>query len=208
MRSFKNLLAASSWTQCLTPEHLQRVRTTTIVRNFAAEAHVCHAGDSAKLWVGVIDGLVLMISQSSSGKSMTFATLPVGSWYGKGSVLKREIRKHSVIADLPSRVALLPDTTFFWLLDSSIPFNRFLLVPLNERLGHFISIVEHDRLLDPDVRVARSLAAMFNPQVYPGTKRRSNCLKSWATLSAPPVNGSVRRCRLLKRSASSRSTTG
>ncbi len=172
MRSFEDLLGVSSWTQGLTPEHLQRVRTTTIVRNFAAEAHVCHAGDSANVWVGVIDGLVRMVSQSSSGKSMTFAALPTGSWFGEGSVLKREIRKHSVIAVRPSRVALMPDTTFFWLLDSSIPFNRFLLVQLNERLGHFMSIVEHDRLLDPDARVARSLAAMFNPQLYPGTKRQ------------------------------------
>jgi hypothetical protein len=66
----------------------------------------------------------------------------------------------------------MPDATFFWLLDSSIAFNRFLLVQLNERLGHFISLVEYDRLLEPDARVARSLAAMFNPQLYPGTKRQ------------------------------------
>lgn len=172
MQSFDDLLAASSWTQELTPEHLHRVRTTTIVRDYEAECHVCHAGDAANVWVGVIDGLVRMVSTSSSGKSMTFAALPTGSWFGEGSVLKREIRKHSVIAVRPSRIALLPEATFFWLLDTSIAFNRFLLVQLNERLGHFMSIVEHDRLLEPDARVARSLAAMFNPQLYPGTKRQ------------------------------------
>jgi CRP-like cAMP-binding protein len=172
MRPFEDLLAASSWTQGLTPEHLQRIRATTIVRDFAAEAIVCHAGDPANRWVGVVDGLVRMVSLSSSGKSMTFAALPTGSWFGEGSVLKREIRKHSVVAARPSRVALMPDATFFWLLDSSIAFNRFLLVQLNERLGHFMSLVEHDRLLEPDARVARSLAAMFNPQLYPGTERR------------------------------------
>jgi CRP/FNR family cyclic AMP-dependent transcriptional regulator len=172
MRSLEDLLLASSWAQGLTPEQLQRVRTTTIVRDFAAEAHVCHVGDPANAWIGVVDGLVRMVSLSSSGKSVTFAALPGGSWFGEGSVLKREIRKHSVIAVRPSRVALMPDATFFWLLDSSIAFNRFLLVQLNERLGHFISLVEHDRLLEPDARVARSLAAMFNPQLYPGTKRQ------------------------------------
>lgn len=139
---------------------------------FAAEADVCHAGDPANAWIGVVDGLVRMVSLSSSGKSVTFAALPSGSWFGEGSVLKREIRKHSVITVRPSRVALMPDATFFWLLDGSIGFNRFLLVQLNERLGHFISLVEHDRLLEPDARVARSLAAMFNPQLYPGTKRQ------------------------------------
>ena len=51
-----------SWTQGLTPEQLQRVRTSVVVRDFAAEAHVCHAGDPANVWVGVIDGLVRMVS--------------------------------------------------------------------------------------------------------------------------------------------------
>jgi len=170
MQSLNDLLAASLWTQGLTAEHLHRVRATTLVRDFSTETYICHAGDPANVWVGVVDGLVRMVSTSSSGKSMTFAALPAGSWFGEGSVLKREIRKHSVIAVRPSRIALMPDTTFFWLLDNSIAFNRFLLVQLNERLGHFMSIVEHDRLLEPDARVARSLAAMFNPQLYPGTK--------------------------------------
>jgi CRP/FNR family transcriptional regulator, cyclic AMP receptor protein len=172
MRSLEDLLTASSWARDLTPEQLQRVRTTTVVRDFVPETQVCHAGDPANVWVGVIDGLVRMVSLSPSGKSMTFAALPTGSWFGEGSVLKRELRKHSVIAVRQSRIALLPEGTFFWLLDNSIAFNRFLLVQLNERLGHFMSIVEHDRLLEPDARVARSLAAMFNPQLYPGTKRQ------------------------------------
>ncbi len=47
-------------------------------------------------------------------------------------------------------------------------FNRFLLVQLNERLGQFIAMVEHDRLLGPDARLARGLAGLFNPLLYPG----------------------------------------
>jgi len=172
MRSFEDLLKASSWTQGLTPEQLQRVRTSVVVRDFAAEAHVCHAGDPANVWVGVIDGLVRMVSLSPAGKSVTFAAVPTGSWFGEGSVLKRELRKHSIIAVRQSRIAFLPEATFFCLLDSSIAFNRFLLIQFNERLGHFMSMVEHDRMLDPDARVARSLAAMFNPQLYPGTERQ------------------------------------
>lgn len=170
MRSFEDLLAASAWSQDLSSEQLQRVRSTAIVRDFAAEADVCRAGDPANVWIGVIDGLVRVVNVSSSGKSMTFAALPTSSWFGEGSVLKRELRKHSVVAVRRSRIAFLPESTFFWLLDSSIAFNRFLLLQLNERLGHFMSTVEHDRLLEPDARVARSLAAMFNPQLYPGTK--------------------------------------
>lgn len=172
MRSLDDLLSASPWAKGLTPDQSQRVRATVIVRDYAAEAHVCYASDPANVWIGVIDGLVRMVSLSPSGKSVTFAAIPTGSWFGEGSVLKRELRKHSIIAVRESRIALLPEATFFWLLDSSISFNRFLLTQLNERLGHFMSMLEYDRLLEPDARVARSLAAMFNPQLYPGTERQ------------------------------------
>jgi DNA-binding XRE family transcriptional regulator len=39
---------------------------------------------------------------------------------------------------------------------------------LNERLGQFISAREIDRMSSPDLRVARNLAALFNPVLYPG----------------------------------------
>ncbi|HJV59287.1 MAG TPA: helix-turn-helix domain-containing protein, partial [Albitalea sp.] len=57
---------------------------------------------------------------------------------------------------------------FHELLDTSVPFNRFVLRQLNERLGQFIAAVEHDRLDDTDSRVARGLAALFHPVLYPG----------------------------------------
>jgi CRP-like cAMP-binding protein len=54
------------------------------------------------------------------------------------------------------------------LLDHSIGFNRFVMNQLNERLGQFIAAREIDRINNPDVRVARSLASLFNPVLYPG----------------------------------------
>ena len=54
------------------------------------------------------------------------------------------------------------------MLDHSIAFNRFLLNQLNERLAYFIAMVEYDRMLDPDARVARCLASLFNPYLFPG----------------------------------------
>jgi CRP/FNR family cyclic AMP-dependent transcriptional regulator len=65
-------------------------------------------------------------------------------------------------------VAGLPIDSFHWLLDHSIGFNRFVMNQLNERLGQFIAAREIDRLNNPDVRVARSLASLFNPVLYPG----------------------------------------
>ena len=76
-----------------------------------------------------------MTSLSPAGKLTTFTGLPAGAWFGEGSLLKDEPRKYDVVALRDSRVALMPRATFDWLLDSSIAFNRFLLLQLNERLS-------------------------------------------------------------------------
>ena len=66
---------------------------------------------------------------------------------------------------------------------------------LNERLGQFIAAREIDRLTDPDSRVARNLAALFHPVLYPGV---GTCCasrsRSWATWSGCRGSGSTRRC--------------
>jgi CRP/FNR family cyclic AMP-dependent transcriptional regulator len=116
----------------------------------------------------VIDGLLKMSNDTSSGTAITFTGLPPGAWFGEGTLLKREPYRYNVQALRRSVVAGLPIDTFHWLLDNSIPFNRFVMRQLNERLGQFIAAREIDRQTDPDVRVARSLAALFHPVLYPG----------------------------------------
>ena len=167
MRSFDDMLGLSSWTRELSAEQLNRVRATVAVRDFDAGACICRKGDPASAWLGVIDGLVKIHSLSPAGKPVTFAGIPAGGWFAEGSVLRGQPFKYNIEALRTSRIAFLPEATFHWLLDISIPFNRFLLKQLNERLGQFIGMVEHDRLLEPDARVARSLAALFNPHLYP-----------------------------------------
>jgi CRP/FNR family cyclic AMP-dependent transcriptional regulator len=169
LQLLEDMLALSPWTRELSAEQLDRVRAAIIVREFEAGSTVSRKGDPASAWVGVVDGLVKLHSLSPSGKSVTFAGIPAGGWFGEGSVLKGEPLKYDIVALRDSRIALMPEATFRWLLDTSIPFNRFLLTQLNERLGQFIGMVEHDRLLAPDARVARTLAALFNPHLYPDT---------------------------------------
>lgn len=163
------MLAVSAWTEALTPDERTRVRAELAMREFAAGACVCRKGEPALAWIGLVDGLAKINALNSSGKSVTFAGVPPGSWIGEGSVLKREPRRYDVIALRDSRIAFLPETTFHWLLDSSLAFNRYLIHQLNERLGYFIGMVENDRLLDPDARVARALASLYHPMLYPAT---------------------------------------
>jgi CRP-like cAMP-binding protein len=168
MPTLTEMLVASMWSRSLTAAQMQRVESEMIERCVPAGGFACRKGEEVEHWIGVIDGLVKMASLSAEGKPMSFTGVPSGGWFGEGSLLKDEPRRYDIIALRDSQIAYMPRATFMWLLDSSIEFNRFLLVQLNERLGQFIAMVEHDRLLGPDARVARCLATMFNPYLYPG----------------------------------------
>lgn len=95
----------------------------------------------------------------------------------EGTVIKREPYRYNVQALRKSIVAGLPVDTFHWLLDNSLGFNRYIMNQLNERLGQFIGAREIDRLSNPDLRVARSLAALFNPVLFPYAGSGSRLLR-------------------------------
>ena len=164
-------LKGTLWAGALTPAQFERVCADTILRQMPAGSYIARRGEKVEAWLGVVEGLVKINADSAAGKSATLAGVPTGGWLGEGSLLKDEPRRYDVVALRDSRVAFMPRATFEWLLDNSIAFNRFLLVQLNERLGQFIAAVEYDRLLDIDARVARCLAALYNPHLYPGTAR-------------------------------------
>lgn len=129
---------------------------------------ICRIGRPVTYWFGVVDGLLKMSGENADGQTLTFAGLPPGGWFGEGTALKREIYRYNVQTLRKSLVAGLPVDTFHQLLDHSIGFNRFVMNQLNERLAQFIAAREIDRMNNPDLRVARSLAALFNPVLYPG----------------------------------------
>lgn len=168
MPSLAEMLRRSAWTGGLTEAQWRRVESEVVERPVAANGFVCRRGEPVECWFGVIDGLLKMGSNSADGKMASFTGIPPGGWFGEGSMLKSEPRRYDIIALRDSRVACMGRKTFHWLLDESIPFNRFLLGQLNERLGQFIGLLESQRLLDPDARVAHCLTWLFHPQLYPG----------------------------------------
>jgi CRP-like cAMP-binding protein len=87
----------------------------------------------------------------SNGKTLIYSGIPAGSWVGEGLVLKRELRHYDIVAVQPSRTVHIPRTTFHWLLDTSVKFDRFVLDHLNERLGQQILDLQ---ALDGFVRLA------------------------------------------------------
>lgn len=170
--SLRELLNDAAWAQSLSARQRDRVLADLTLREFAAGALVVRKGTRVEHWIGVARGLVKINSVSREGKTVTFTGVPRGGWLGEGSLLKPEPRKYDVVALRDSTIAFMPRATFQFLLDNNIGFNQYLMRQLNERLGQFIGMVESYRLLGPDARVARCLAELFNPILYPGNFRR------------------------------------
>ena len=156
------------WLSALLPAERAHVLPNLLVGDAKAGDYVCRIGRPVTYWLGVVDGLLKMSSDNPDGSTMTFAGLPPGGWFGEGTALKREPYRYNVQALRKSLVAGLPVDTFHWLLDHSIGFNRFVMNQLNERLAQFIGTIEADRTPSPEQRVARNLAALANPVLFPG----------------------------------------
>ncbi len=161
-------LGTIDWFRQIGQKEQEYAAAHLVVAEASAGEFLCRTGKPVTYWFGVLDGLLKMSTDNAEGQTMTFTGIPPGGWFGEGTVLKREAYRYNIQALRKSTVAGLQVDTFHWLLDNSIAFNRFVMNQLNERLGQFIAAREIDRLNNPDVRVARSLAALFNPVLYPG----------------------------------------
>ena len=171
MKNAEELLRTSLWGRSLTEEEMRKALAGTCERTFAAGAFICMKGEPVEKWMGIVCGMGKMASHWTTGKTTSLTGITTGGWFGEGSLLKKEPRRYDVMAIRETRVAFMNRSTFEWLLDHSIPFNRYLLAQINERLGQFIGMIENERMLDTDARIARVLAALFNPVLYPDTNR-------------------------------------
>jgi CRP/FNR family transcriptional regulator, cyclic AMP receptor protein len=160
-------LAEIPWLERLSETERERAVAALVVGEAQAGDYVCRFGRPVTYWFGLVDGLLKMSNDDSQGPVITFTGVAPGGWFGEGTVLKHEQYLYNILALRKSRVAGLPVDTFDWLLDHSIGFNRFVMHQLNERLGQFIAAREIDRLNNPDLRVARNLAALFHPLLSP-----------------------------------------
>ncbi len=184
------------WSRELRADEQERARSGITERRYPRGSSVCEMGKVFDPWIGVVDGLISVRSLSAEGKEIAFAGVHAGGWFGEGSVLKDEPRRYEAIALRDSHLALLDRRTFMWLFEHSAAFNRFLVEQLNERLGHFMALLENDRKLDSTARVARALALMMNPVLYPDADRRllitQEEVGTFAGVSRPTANQALR----------------
>jgi len=166
-RTAEELVRNSVWGRTLTASELDRASAEAFERKVPAGGFVARMGQPVDHWMGVLDGLLKMSVASPDGKVSTLTGMSAGGWFGEGSLLKREPRRYDVVALRPSRVALLPASTFERLRATSLPFNHHLQHLMNARLSLFIGMLEYDRLLGTDARVARCIATLFSAELYP-----------------------------------------
>ena len=155
------------WSRALNEREVDVARGGIVERSYAQNELIFVRGDHFDYWTGVVSGLVRMGTVSRGGKATSFTGLRAGAWFGEGTVLKKEPRRYDIVALRDSRLALMDRSTFFWLYENSVGFNRFLVRQLNERLGQFIGMLEVNRTLDATARLARGIASLFNPILYP-----------------------------------------
>src|ERR1700722_4499441 len=159
------------WSRDLSDREIEVARAGVVEKSYRADEYIFMRGDPFEYWTGVVTGLARMGIVSRGGKATSFAGLTAGPWFGEGPVLKNEARRYDVVALRDTRLALMDRATFLWLFENSVGFNRFLVGQLNERLGQFIGLLEYGRTLDATARLARSIASLFNPILYPGLTR-------------------------------------
>lgn len=159
-------LSNTSWFTILTEEQQKRVIEETVLQEYPAGAFIVRKGDTSRHWIGMIEGLARISVGTADGKLAALTGVPAGGWVGEGALLKKELRRYDVVTLRDSIVAKMPIETFYWLLDNSFPFNRFLLNQFNHRMGQFIGRVESDRLFNADIRVARCIAELVRMPNY------------------------------------------
>ena len=164
-----------AWAKHVTPDQLQRVHKAMSQRLVKKGDSVCRAGGPPDNWYGVVDGLVKMSLTTHDGGEVIFLVISTGGWFGEGTLLKKERRRYDIVALRDTRIALMPRTSFIWLVDNSPTFDRFLLDQLNARLGQVLASLAHGkvhgRAQSIYARVAHSLATLFDPHLYPNTNR-------------------------------------
>lgn len=167
MQTLETMLRDSLWAATLSADELDAVVRECYERRVSVGGYAMRCGELAEQWVGVIDGLVKMSVSQADGRHSTFTGVTAGGWAGEGSLLRPGRWRYDGVAVRNTRLACMPRPVFERLVSSNLAFNRFLLSHLNARLSLFVGLVEYDRLLGPDARVARCLASLFDPDLYP-----------------------------------------
>jgi CRP/FNR family transcriptional regulator, cyclic AMP receptor protein len=169
--ALRAFIQSSAWGTQLAESELQRVLASAREAVVPRDSCVVRAGDRADHWVGLMDGIVVQMVVSADGDVTVLTAAGAGAWFGEGTLMKQGRWGYDAIARKESKVALVPAATFRWLMEVSLPFNQFIARLLNERLSLYMGLLANERLTNVEQRLARVLASLFNPALYPSRGR-------------------------------------
>lgn len=164
------LRRVAPWAQELNEVELERSLQGITARHVARGDYVRHRDDRVEFWTGVDSGLLKLSTLSQLGKPVTLLGVRTGGWFGEGLLLKRESLQYDIVALHDTDLVLMDRSTFYWLFNSSVGFNRFLIRQFNERLDQALGFIECARIRSVPARLARNIASLFNPVLYPNAE--------------------------------------
>src|SRR3954464_11974288 len=129
-----SLKRIAAWSHELSDREAEVARAGIVEKSYRASEFIFMRGDPFEYWTGVVTGLARMGIVSRGGKAASFAGLTAGAWFGEGSVLQKQPGRDGAAAFVGTRLAMMNRSTFVWLFENSVGFNRFLVGQLNERL--------------------------------------------------------------------------
>ena len=169
--SVSDFIGHSAWGKKLGADQLARVRSAARAIDVQKDDYLVRAGDQAEHWVGLMDGLVVQQVTNEAGRVTVLTVGCPGTWFGEGTLMKHGRWQYDAVARRETHAVLIPYATFHWLGDTSLAFNQFIARLLNERLSHYMGLLASERLTQVDQRMARILASLFDPDLYPGRAR-------------------------------------
>jgi CRP/FNR family transcriptional regulator, cyclic AMP receptor protein len=164
--SASGFIRRSPWAAGLSEREFDQVVALSRHRTYEKGNIIVSAGSQPEGWIGLIDGFAVQSVTRMDGHVTRLSAVSEGSWFGEGTLLKVENWRYDAVALRRTHVVIVPTEVFQQLRQTNIPFNQFLQMLLNERLGTFIGLAVSSRMGTVEDRVAGVLRRLFNPNLF------------------------------------------
>ena len=88
----------AAWSRELNDRETEVARAGVVEKSYRADEFIFMRGDRFDYWTGIVTGLARMGIVSRGGKATSFTGLTAGSWFGEGTVIKREVYRYNIQA--------------------------------------------------------------------------------------------------------------
>lgn len=190
----------AAWLRALPHDVVERLARTVVTRRIQAGQPVLRRGDDAQGWIGVVEGFLVVEHLVRHGATASIG-LPSGAWHGEQELLLATASESTVVASMPSLIAVLPAGCFQSLLEEQPAFSRLVLQIQAQRMAALRNRLAWPRRPGTDAAVALRIAELFCTELlFDGEYRASltqSTLSRFLGLSRQRTNEALNRLRRL-----------